>query len=37
VIQRVLTRSHGRYLLLPTNRDPERLFQEEWRKIGMIG
>lgn len=36
-IQSVLSRSHGRYLLVPTDRDAERLFQEEWRGIGMIG
>lgn len=36
-IQSVLARSHGRYLLVPTDRDPERLFQEEWRSLGMIG
>lgn len=36
-IQSVLARSHGRYLLVPTDRDPERLLQEEWRRLGMIG
>ena len=36
-IQSVLNRSHGRYLLVPTDQDPARLFQEEWRRIGMIG
>lgn len=36
-IQAVLTRSHGRYLLVPTNKDPERMFQEEWRRTGLIG
>lgn len=36
-IASVINRSHGRYLLLPTNKDPERLFQEEWRRLGIIG
>jgi len=35
-IQSVLSRSHGRYLLVPTNVDPERLVHEEWRRMGMV-
>ena len=35
-IQQVLSRSHGRYLLVPTNVDPGRLVQEEWRQLGML-
>ncbi len=36
-IQSVLNRSHGHYLLVPTDRDPDRLFMEEWRHRGLIG
>ena len=35
-IQSVLSRSHGRYLLVPTNVDPERLIQDEWRRLGLL-
>jgi uncharacterized protein (DUF58 family) len=35
-IQSVLSRSHGRYLLVSTDRDPERLVQEDWRRLGML-
>ncbi|MCW5697485.1 MAG: DUF58 domain-containing protein [Bauldia sp.] len=36
-IQAVLSRSHGRYLLAPTDGNVEKLFVEEWRARGMIG
>lgn len=36
-ISAVLRRSHGRYILATTDRDPDRLFQEEWRREGIIG
>ena len=36
-IQNVLGRSHGHYLLASTDKDPDRLFMEEWRGRGLIG
>jgi hypothetical protein len=36
-IQTVLSRSHGRYLLVPTDKDIDRLFMEDWRRQGLIG
>lgn len=36
-IQSVLGRSHGHYLLASTDKDPDRLFMEEWRGRGLIG
>lgn len=35
-IETVLARSHGHYLLVPTDRDPERLILDEWRARALI-
>ena len=35
-LQSLFTRANGRYLLVPTDQPPERLFLQDWRKMGMI-